>query len=277
MGKIEEIVENGLNKIDLEWYKAKNEEFRRSKLWDEKSNLHLYGEHETIDFSEEEQPLQFENDFRQYCKIPLLTDLEYDITHQIQITKDSYTGSKPIQISLNEIAIEVVEQLEPFFIIVDPKDISDFINNVYDCSIAIITSNTDKSENSEHIILKRDLVEMVRLELDQRNALKLEVAKFLKTNWNKLRFKLTLEDVSALIKILEKGGLIFETNRVIVDFAEKHFVYKAQGTKEFQLLLADRLVDAMDKHGTPSHKGKGLENIHVKITNTIATIQKPGT
>lgn len=276
MGKIEEIVENGLNKIDLEWYKAKNEEFRRSKLWDEKSNLHLYGEPETIDLSEEVQPLQFENDFRQYCKIPLLTDLEYDITHQIQITKDSYTGSKPIQISLNEIAIDVVDQLEPFFIIVDPKDISDFINNVYDCSIATITSNTDKSENSDHLLLKRDLVEMIRLELDQRNAQKLEVAKFLKTNWNKLRFKLTLEDVSALIKILGKGGIIYETNKEIVGFAEKHFLYKAQGTKEFQLLLGDRLEDAMDKHGAPYHRGKGLDNIQKKITDTIATIQKPG-
>ncbi len=276
MGKIEEIVENGLNKIDLDWYKAKNEEFRMSKLWVGKSSLHQYWEPVRMDLSVEEQPLQFENDFRQYCKIPLLTDLEYDITHQIQITKNSYIGSKPIQISLNEIAIEVVDQLEPIFIIVDPKDISDFINNVYDYSIATITSNTDKSENEDHVMLKRDLVEMIRLELDQRNALKLEVAKFLKTNWNKLRFKLTLEDVSALIKILEKGGIIFETNKVIVDFAEKHFVYKAQGTKEFQLLLADRLTAAMDKHGTPSHKGKGLDNIHVKITNTIATIQKPG-
>jgi hypothetical protein len=276
MGKIEEIVENGLNKIDLDWYKAKNEEFRMSKLWVEKSSLHQYSESERMDLSDEEKPLQFENDFREYCKIPLLTDLEYDITNQIQVTKESYTGSEPIRISLNEITIEVVDRLEPFFKIVDPKDISDFINNVYDCAIATISSNTDKSENTDHFLLKRDLVEMIRLELDQRNAQKLEVAKFLKTNWNKLRFKLTLEDLSALIKILEKGEVIFETNKEIVDFAEKHFVYKAQGTKEFQLLLADRLAKAMEKHGTPSHKGKGLENIHVKIINTIATIQKPG-
>ena len=276
MGKIEEIVENCLKQIDIDWFRAKKAEFRTSNLWVEKSSLHQYRESEKMDLGDEEQPLQFENDFRGYCKIPLLTNLEYDITSQIQITRDSYTGSQPIRISLNEITIDVVDQLEPFFIIVDPKDISDFINNVYDCSIATITSITDKSENSDHLLLKRDLVEMIRLELDQRNAQKLEVAKFLKTNWNKLRFKLSLEDLSALIKILEKGEVIFETNKEIVDFAEKHFVYKPQGSKEFQLVLADRLAKSMEKHGTPSHSGKGLENIHEKITNTIATIQKPG-
>jgi len=284
------ILDQCLSMINLDWLSKKKIEFVSSTLYVKEKNLHVYHNiivnqirDEIYDnqdnlisnevISEHEEVDQWEYSFREYCRFNFLN--RFDLNHEEDVALRSYIGKSKILFGHNDIIELINNDLEPFYKDLAHTEIQDFINNVYDESIEIIKSDPE-STNSELFLIKRDLVEMLKMELQEKNILKLQSAKYCTVHRQKLKFKLTLENFSALIKVLESGRILFEERKDILDFAEKHFMYFPQGSEEFINITEDRLRRAMDDHGTPQHTGKGLDKIYEKITNTIATIQKPG-
>ena len=290
MKSIHKLLRYNFSKINLNYLSKKKVEFVSSSLYVEKKVMHEYYNlmiHPIYDeiFDEEDNLIsknvtaeyekidQWEYSFREYCRFNLLN--KYDLNNWEEVALGCYIGKSEIIFGLNDIIKLLNNDLEPFYKDLAHTEIQDFINNVYDESIEIIKTDPE-SLNGELFLLKRDLVEMLKMELQEKNIQKLQIAKYCTVHRQKLKFKLTLENFSALIRILESGKILFEERKDILDFAEKHFIYFPQGSEEFINITEDRLRRAMDDHGTPKHRGKGLDKIYEKITNSIATIQKPG-
>lgn len=286
MDSIYKLLQNHLSKIDQNWMSKKKIEFTSSTLYNKEKDIHIYEElkvHQLLgekfddnDFlisreviEEYEEFDSFENTFREYCKLDLLNKKEF--TEEYEITRSSYLGKSKIIYGIPDVLIPLLIDLEPFYKDLPHTEVVDFINNVYDESIDVIKNDLE-SENCDLFNFKRDLVEMLKLELTEINIVKLESAKYCIVHRQKMKFKLTLEDFSAFLRILEKGRIIYEEKNDILDFAEKHFLYLAQGKEDFGRITKEKLIKAMEKHGTPSHLGKGLANISTKINNAIANI-----
>ena len=285
MNSIKSIIEKHLEKINDDWLKVKNMQFRSSSLWEEEGIL-KYTLAETVDiYTEEfdkEGKLVFrevigEKDeftdvtivFSEYCKIGMLKNEYFSFESEIII--GCYTGNAELVFGLWDIIFDLIKDLKPFFIDIKSSEISDFINNLYDLALEIIDDlkcSTNEMLNS----LRKDLIVMLRMELENKNFQKLEISKFTAPNKQKIKFNLTLEDFSALIRVLEKANIIFEEKSKILEFAENHFIYRPQGKEDYLKIPQERLRKAMEKHGASDHQGKGLENIRVKINNAIANI-----
>jgi hypothetical protein len=276
--------------VTLNWLSKKKIEFVSSSIYVKEKNLHVYQNlivHEVRDeiyddqhnlisneiIEEHEEIIEWEYSFAEYCRFNFLN--KYEITEMVDVALSCFNWKTDVIFGIHDLVERINKDLGPFYEDLAHTEIQDFINNVYDESIEIIKSDPE-STNSELFSIKRDLVEMLKMELQEININKLQKAKYCTVHRQKLKFNLTLETFSALIKVLESGKILFEERKDILDFAEKHFMYFPQGSEEFINITEDRLKRAMDDHGTPQHTGKGLDKIYEKITNTIATIQKPG-
>lgn len=285
MNSIKSIIEKHLEKINGDWLKVKNKQFKASTIWEEDGIL-KYTLVETIDIYKEEfdkegklifreiigEKEEFTDviiSFSEFCKIGILKNEYYSFESEIII--GCYTGHVDFVFGLWDTIFDLIKDLKPFFIEIKSSEISDFINNVYDLGLEII-DDLKCPENEMLNKLRRDLIVMLRMELENKNFQKLEISKFTAPNKQKIKFNLTLEDFSALIRILEKGNIIFEEKNKILEFAENHFKYRPQGKEDYLKIPQDRLKKAMEKHGTSDHLGKGLENIRIKINNAIAGI-----
>lgn len=286
MNSIHDLLEQNISKVTLNWLSKKKIEFVSSSLYVKEKNLHEYKNSyvrqlfdEKFDdndnlisnevISENEEVDQWEYSFREYCRFNFLN--RFELNHEEDVVLRSYIGKFKILFGHHDIIELINNDLEPFYKDLAHTEIQDFINNVYDESIEIIKSDPE-STNSELFLIKRDLVEMLKMELQEKNILKLQSAKYCTVHRQKLKFNLTLETFSALIKVLESGGILFEERKDILDFAEKHFMYFPQGSEEFINITEDRLRKAMEKQGTTDHLGKGLEKIQIKLNNAIADI-----
>lgn len=286
MRTIYDLLEQHFSKVTLNWLSKKKIEFFSSSLYVKEKNLHVYHNlivhdvrDETYDdqdnlisneiIEEHEEIVEWEYSFREYCRFNLI--MRSELNQEEEVALRCYIGKSKIIFGHHDIIELINKDLEPFYEDLAHTEIQDFINNVYDESIEIIKSDPE-SKDSELFLIKRDLVEMLKMELQGKNILKLQSAKYCTVHRRKLKFKLTLENFSALIKVLESGKILFEERKDILDFAEKHFMYFPQGGEEFINITEDRLRKAIEKHGTTDHLGKGLENIQIKINNAIADI-----
>lgn len=286
---IEEIIEQGFDKVSQMWFDSKKQEFRSSDIYVPEKEIHEYRnvdyvfQYEDINeedgitsngkiINEEEIVTEFTNTFRQYAKLPLIDSEEKSL--ELEVTLRSYNGGKAITYDLTSLTNEIANRLDVFFDKAKSDQISDLIYNIQDRSMILIEDSIGECQKEVHQ-LKKDLTLMLSEELKRRNYAFLESQKYFKPFWQKLRFKLGAEDFSALIRILESSSIIYEEKPHILDFAEKHFMIKSQG-KDFSNVVSTSLRKSMDKHGTPSHTGLGLEKIKDKVLDAIADIQKPG-
>lgn len=286
---VEEIIEQGFEKVSQLWVNRKKAEFKSSDLYVAEKDVHDYRnvdivfQYEEINeengitsngkiINEEEIITEFTNTFRQYTKLPLIDSKEN--TLEVEATLTAYKGNAGITYDLTTLKNEIADQLDLFFSGAKTDQISDLIYNIQDMSMVLVEDSIGECPE-EVLQLKRDLTLMLSEELKQRNFVLLESQKYLKPYWQKLRFKLGAEDFSALIRILETSAIIYEEKTAILDFAEKHFVIKSQG-KDFRNIVSSSLRKSMEHHGTRSHTGLGLENIKNKVIDAIAVIQKPG-
>lgn len=290
MGKqIDEILNDCLNQVNNTWFEKKKNEFMASYLWEKEDNVHHFSilniyqlREEIIDdegrvsdgeiIKEEEFKIEFTNTFREYCKLQL--NLFENDTYEVEMTIKNYKGITPITFGLTEITNQIADNLGEFLSDVPHASISDFINNIYDLSIELINISKEVKD-SAHLELERDLAIMIRMELEMRNCIKLESAKYLKTHWNKLKFKLNAEDFSALMVILQNSRIIFEEKKDILDFSSRHFLNMPQGKTDFTRINSITLSNAMENHGTPGHMGKGISNILERISKTVNKLEKP--
>lgn len=286
MNTIYNILEQNISKVTLNWLSKKKIEFVSSSLYVKEKNLHVYHNlivHEERDeifdnqdnlisneiIREHEEIVEWEYSFAEYCRFNFLNKNE--ITEMVDVALSCFNWKTEVIFGIHDLVEQINKDLVPFYEDLAHTEIQDFINNVYDESIEIIKSDPE-SINSELISIKRDLVEMLKMELQEININKLQKAKYCTVHRQKLKFNLTLETFSAFIKVLESGGILFEERKDILDFAEKHFMYFPQGSKKFITITEERLKKAMDDHGTPNHKGKGLLKLQEKINDAIADI-----